>query len=309
MKTEDPIIQRLNSIAGTNPDLRAAARLYEVILPLLRDADINVSLKELETDKIQACLEAGVPVLSGFDLEVEFLELEVLMLRLILAVDSMDASEKKHGRWKIWQRTSDSKGIDELSGYHLMSAAASRIRTLSEDGRLDLGEILRLAASSDYEGVSEKARNLQLNTELLWTLAQNALKPALHSCRRELVPLTTGLQWDKGYCYICGSRATLGELQDNDQVKHLRCGQCGADWYFNRLQCLHCGNMDHATQQTLYMDGCDSRRIEACDMCGGYLKVISSFTPTPPEMLVVEDLATLHLDFIAQQKGYVKSTS
>ncbi len=43
-------------------------------------------------------------------------------------------------------------------------------------------------------------------------------------------------------------------------------------------------------------------------MCGGYLKEISSFTPTPPEMLVVEDLATLHLDFIAQQMGYVKST-
>jgi hypothetical protein len=36
----------------------------------------------------------------------------------------------------------------------------------------------------------------------------------------------------------------------------------------------------------------------------GYLKVIAAFTPTPPEMLPVEDLATLHLDYIAQKPSY-----
>jgi hypothetical protein len=36
----------------------------------------------------------------------------------------------------------------------------------------------------------------------------------------------------------------------------------------------------------------------------GYLKVIAAFTPTPPEMLPVEDFATLHLDYIAQKRDY-----
>lgn len=45
-------------------------------------------------------------------------------------------------------------------------------------------------------------------------------------------------------------------------------------------------------------------RIETCDKCGCYLKVISSFAPSPPELLVVEDLATLHLDYIAEERGY-----
>jgi formate dehydrogenase maturation protein FdhE len=45
-----------------------------------------------------------------------------------------------------------------------------------------------------------------------------------------------------------------------------------------------------------------------CDNCHGYLKVITSFGPTPPEMLIVEDLATLHLDYIAQERGYERSS-
>lgn len=304
LQTEDPIVQRLNSVAGTHPDLRAAARLYEAILPLIRDADIHVSPLHLDQATIRASLETGVPVLSGLDLEVEFKDLEELMLRLIRAVESMNTPDKRGGRWKFWLRTTHA---GDEPDYRSLKTAAAGIRQSYEDVHLDLGEILRCASSGNFNGVSETAGRLQLDINLLWTLAQHALRPALYSCRREIVPLTTGLHWDKGYCFVCGSRATLGELQDNDQVKHLRCGQCGADWHFNRLQCLHCGNMDHATQQNLYMEGCDSRRIEACDLCRGYLKVIASFAPTPPEMLAVEDLATLHLDFIAQQRGYAKT--
>jgi Protein involved in formate dehydrogenase formation len=304
LQTEDPIVQRLNSVADTHPDLRAAARLYEAILPLIRDADIHVPPLRFDQAKIRSFLEKGVPLLSGLALEVEFRELEVLMLRLIRAIESMDASGKKGGGWKSWLRTTH---IDAEPDNCLLKAAAAGIRQSYEDGRLDLGEILRGAASGNHGVLSERAANLQLDCELLWTLAQNTLKATLNMCRREIAPQIDGLQWDKGYCFICGSRATLGELQDNDQVKHLRCGQCGADWHFNRLQCLHCGNVDHETQQSLYLDGSDSRRIEACDLCHGYLKVIASFAPTPPEMLAVEDLATLHLDYIAQQRGYAKA--
>jgi formate dehydrogenase maturation protein FdhE len=47
-------------------------------------------------------------------------------------------------------------------------------------------------------------------------------------------------------------------------------------------------------------------RIEACDKCKSYLKVISSFAPTPADMLAIEDLATLSLDYIAEERGYTR---
>lgn len=48
-------------------------------------------------------------------------------------------------------------------------------------------------------------------------------------------------------------------------------------------------------------------RIEVCEKCCGYLKVVVSFSPLPPEMLFVEDLATVQLDYIAQWRGYASS--
>jgi FdhE protein len=138
-------------------------------------------------------------------------------------------------------------------------------------------------------------------------LSQNALKPALCAWCRQLTPLSGGIPWHKGTCCVCGAAATLGELQENDQVKHLRCGSCGADWQFRRLQCMYCGNEDHKTQHYLHAESHRERmRVKVCDACKGYLKVIAAFTPRPPEMLPAEDLATLHLDYIAQKHGYMR---
>ncbi len=108
-------------------------------------------------------------------------------------------------------------------------------------------------------------------------------------------------------CGVVG-RATLAELQENNQVKHLRCGSCGADWQYRRLQCAQCGNEDPRTLHCLYADNDRQRmHVEVCDKCRGYLKVISSFTPAPAAMLPAEDLATLHLDYIARERGYGKA--
>jgi FdhE protein len=98
----------------------------------------------------------------------------------------------------------------------------------------------------------------------------------------------------------------LGELRENG-ARHLRCGRCGAGWPVRRLCCPSCGNEDHGTLPTLSEEGnLGKRRVEACDRCGRYVKVIASAAPTVPELLAVEDLATLHLDIIARGRRYVR---
>ena len=137
----------------------------------------------------------------------------------------------------------------------------------------------------------------------------DALKPALRAWCRHLTPMIKGVPWNKGYCFVCGAAATLGELQGNDQVRHLRCGLCGADWVSRRLLCMNCGNEDHRTLRYLYIESRAERmRVETCDICKTYLKIISAFAPTPAEMLAVEDLATLHLDCIAEDQGFTRSS-
>jgi formate dehydrogenase accessory protein FdhE len=274
----DPIIQRLRALVEQSPDLKEAARLYEGILPVLRNADLHVAPVSLTPEQARAKMAGGLPLLHGMELEFDRSAAHELMTALASALENIGGNNRTRYRM---------------------------VRLALQEGRLDAGNVLSLVAAGEKNAVQSLAENLRIDPGLLWTLAQNALKPALHSWRRQLTPLIENIPWQKGYCFICGAGAILGELQDNNLTKHLRCGQCGADWTYSRLRCLHCGNEDHHTLSYLCAEPDDEKtRVEVCDRCRGYLKIITSFAPTPPDMLPVEDLKTLHLDYVAKERGY-----
>ncbi|HMQ34669.1 MAG TPA: formate dehydrogenase accessory protein FdhE, partial [Chloroflexaceae bacterium] len=68
--------------------------------------------------------------------------------------------------------------------------------------------------------------------------------------------------------------------------------------------CAFCGNRDHERLAALHVEGEEQRRAVTCDECRGYLKVLNALTPIPPYELPVLDLATLHLDMAALERGY-----
>jgi formate dehydrogenase accessory protein FdhE len=274
----DPLARRLHELVERSPDLHDAAHFYEIILPLVRDANLNTTPVSLGPEEARAKLAAGLPLLQDVALEVDLAAFHGLLLRLVCALENPGGS-----------------GRDRYS----------RIREALEADRVETGTLLSSIAGGDQGPVAAAAHSLQLDADLVRTLVRNALKPALHAWRRQLSPLLSGIPWDRGTCPICGAVAILGELQDNHLAKHLRCGQCGADWPFRRLRCTYCGNEDHQSLGYLYGEQRHAeRRVEVCDKCKGYLKVIVSFHPTPPDILPIEDLATLHLDYIALERGY-----
>jgi FdhE protein len=290
----DPIVQRLRALVRESPDLKEAAQPYEAILPLLRDADLPVGTAPLTPDQVRQKMEAGLPLLHDLDLELDIEAVRALMIKLATAVEEAGRKHQPHKLQLPRFRTSS-----------VPDAAARRIKAALEEHKLEVGALMPLVAAGDTDAIASAMRELDLDPALFMTLAQNTLKPALRAWRQQLTPLAKGIPWHKGVCFVCGAAATLGELQENDQVKHLRCAACGADWRFSRLHCMYCGNEDHKTLRYLYAeDRREKMRVEVCDTCHGYVKVISSFIPTPPEMLPVEDLATLFLDYVAQERGY-----
>lgn len=298
----DPVVQRLREIARTSPELRVTARLYEAILPFASAAEVGAAALSLDPAQLNRALQAGTSLVTAADLEIDVEAAAELMLKLLGAVEGVEPPGGG-SRWRIWGASEEPWSAEEVASLAALSGSARGIGKLLRAGKLDLGELLAQAASGDRSGFGARFAALDLDWELLWTLSHHALKPFLHEVRKQ-APLEGVGIWLKGDCYVCGAAATLGELQENDQVKHLRCAQCGADWHHPRLQCHHCGNDDHATLRYLYVEGSEHRRVEVCDRCHSYLKVITSFTPTDPELVVVEDLATLELDFLAQKHGY-----
>jgi FdhE protein len=270
----DPLVLRLRRLSQVSPDLREAAGIYEAVLLLLRDADLRPAVLPLTRDEARRKLEQGQPLLAGLDLELDSAAFRELTIQL--------AGAQERG-----------------------NVNAGRIRQALEENRLDVVSLLPDIAAGANDAVTAAARNLELDPGLLWTITQNALKPALRAWCRQATPLAAGVAWEKGTCLICGATATLAELQGNEQVRHARCSACGAGWRVRRLQCLFCGNSDHRSQRYFTVQGgLGGQRVEVCDRCFGYLKVINAFDPTPPELLPVEDLATLHLDYIARERGY-----
>ena len=296
--SKDPIVQRLRELVRESPELKDAAYVYEAILPFLRGADLRVGAVTLTPSQARDKLEKGEPLLAGLELDLDIAAVRELMIELAAAVETETRMHRPQRIRLPWMVSSREPVSD-----------ASRIGLALEENRLDVGALLPAVAAGDNGPVMSLARGLELDPGLLLSLAQNALKPALREWCRQLTPLASGVPWNRGVCFVCGAAPALAELQGNDQAKHLRCGSCGADWQSQRVQCVHCGNEDHTTLRYLYDErNREEMRIEVCDKCRGYLKVISSFAPTPADMLAIEDLATLPLDYIAEERGYVRQT-
>lgn len=292
--TVDPIVQHLRSLAKEFPELDKATQVYEAILPLLRDADLRVGTISLTAGQVREKMESGMPLLYDLELDFDAEEARKLMIKLAAAVGKAGRAPQPFKLRLPWH-----------SSITVTDSAAHRIRTALEENTLDAGSLLSDVASGNNDAVASVSKDLGLDPRLAMTIAQNAIKPALREWCRQLMPLVKGIAWNKSTCFMCGAVATLAELQGNDQIKHLRCGQCGTDWQFPRLQCMYCGNEDHRTLKHIYTEShLETMRVEVCDKCHGYLKVITSFAPASPEMLTAMDLSTLQLDSIAETHGY-----
>ena len=228
----DPLIRHLHAVVQRSPDLKEAAKLYEIVLPLLRDAESHVAPVSLSIEQVRAKLATGTPLLQGIALELDRDKMHELMLRLAVALESDGGKRRRE---------------------------YCRIRQALEEGRLDADTLLASIAAHSDAVVASAAKDFQADPGLIKALAHNALKPSMRLLCRQLTPLVDGISWDRGYCFLCGSAAALGELQDHQLHKHLRCGQCGADWTFPRLRCSYCGNDDHHTLSLLYPDPWDGK--------------------------------------------------
>ncbi len=296
-----PLQKRLHELASGAPDLKDAVQCYEIILPLLSSTDLRVEPVSITPAQARAKMERGQPLLQDVNLELDGRAVATLILRMARGLETLG----RRKRPREPRASASPKSVGEAFDDTLQRAASARkVRMALEKNKLDVLALLPCVLSGKNDSLTIAAESLELDPSLVRTLAQNAVKPALRGWCRQLTPSAHGIQWFREYCFICGAPATLGELQGNEQAKHLRCGNCGADWPFPRLRCAHCGNEDHRTLGYLYSEPHQKIGVEVCHGCHSYLKIIAAFDATPAEMLPVEDLATLHLDYIAQERGY-----
>jgi FdhE protein len=172
--------------------------------------------------------------------------------------------------------------------------------------RLATGSVLEAAIAQNSEGIERAAESAGVDAGRLAVAAQLAATPILRACAsllREQIPES----WMKGYCPICGAWPATAELRGLERNRRLRCGRCASDWALPVLQCPFCNELRHDRLRSLLPEGDEqTRRVDACDTCKGYVKTFSTLQAMRPRALATIDLATVELDMVAEERGYAR---
>jgi FdhE protein len=267
----------LGRLAQERPHLAGSAALLGDVLPKLALEPIHDSPPALAVDHATAKLGGGLPLLRGepFDFDV-------------------DAFRR---RWlEICSSVDRHQGGD--AGRHM--ARALRQEQLTPQ------EMTREVLSGHPQTIHARAQELNLDAGLTGTVLRLTLFPLLVQINVVLTPLRESTRWQQGYCPTCGSWPALGEFRGLEQTRYLRCGLCAAQWEYPRLGCPFCGTSDHQVLGYFHVEGEEAKyRASTCDECRGYVKMVTTlFGLTPPGLLVAE-LATMHLDLAAAERGYM----
>jgi FdhE protein len=275
--------RRLAALRKAHPELEEAIDLQEqLIRASLTSARAAEALPfALPREHLIARLHEGVPMLHDQTAHVDVHFAADLFSRLVNVLQQRDDAELR-------------SRLDVL-----VSAATS--------GALEPQRLFSEAFVQHHEHLAEIADAAGVDFELLTTIVAQAVAPLLRAYADRLLPLLERIddvRWQRGYCWVCGAWPSLGELRGVELAQYLRCAACGSHWRWQRLECPYCANDDFRSLQTLTVEGEPRFRISVCDRCKGYLKVGNAFDPPPAEFLALDDVASLHLDVVAIERGY-----
>lgn len=199
-----------------------------------------------------------------------------------------------------------------LRGLPDAEAKLHDVARAASSGSMDPQQLFEEAFVQHPDHLAQLAVQAAADADLLTMLAGQAVAPLLRAYAEHLLPLIEriddgtlhGAAWTSGYCPVCGGWPLLGELRGVELARWLRCAGCGSGWRTQRLVCVFCGNEDYRQLGALAVDGEQRFRVEVCDRCRGYLKVGNAFDPPPAELLALDDVASMHLDVAAIERGY-----
>jgi FdhE protein len=251
--------------------------MLEACLPALFADPESEQLPSISAESARAKSKAGIPLLRG-----EKIEPDVAAFRR---------------RWKA---------VCAAVQEYQSAAEGKAIAHALDTGRLVPEELLHSVLEGKPEEIHHQADALGLNAGLTSAILGLVLLPMLSRLHAGLASLRQNLAWNPGYCPTCGSWPLLGEFRGLEQIRFLRCGLCAAEWEYPRLRCLYCGESDHRQLGYFSVEGEESRhRAAVCQSCHGYVKIVSSLAPLSAPGLLVANVATLHLDLAAADRGYL----
>lgn len=230
---------------------------------------------------------AGVPVLSGLEISKWFSEIDKGFLRMLEAVkEAFPGLEKEAGAVGDYVAENPDEPGDWMNA--VLEGRTALFRELGD--------------------------KLDVEAETVRFVLEQCLKPFFEACAAHMAPQVEKVRWDKGYCPVCGAYPDSTYLKKGKEefdylVAHggqrwMHCSLCSYEWRLRRMVCPYCANEEAESLEYFQAEDMGHERFYACNKCKRYVTCIdvSELVDVPPGDLLPFEL--LHLDLIAQQKGY-----
>ena len=268
----DDALKMLGQLGRERPDLREAALLQRDIMLCQYRPPAPVSPWRPDADEVRLRVARGIPLLPGHEAEFDFTHPERVLYALL----------------KLVERRRETK---------------APARAIQQAGRAPVatrGWLLTTLAG-DAEALAGEAE--RLDAPLLPSLLRWSMAPTLQAWVAAADPSLDLERWPMGYCPVCGEWPALGEWRGVELTRRLRCGLCGSDWRAPRLRCPFCETTDTSLLGSFSAEGDTRWRVETCDNCRSYVKTETTFEALPALLLPIENLRSLHLDVLAEERG------
>jgi len=276
MTMNEDYLKHIDRLIQQRPVSRPALESYRELASLMIQGEPTPKAERSEQANLEIRRKEGFPLFAREDLPVH------------LASASLNLSRF----FKYLSETSreDQAGLNKA------------LKKSQKDPRWRDG-LLNAILREDETEMTSMAEKVGLDPAVLLFLGKTALRPALLALRRLMEEGIEEKEWDKGYCPLCGSQPDMACFTRTGK-RELHCELCGKQWGFARIACPFCNNREQKTLGYFEAQGEEGLRVYFCNSCLRYLKTIDGRVFEEIAPLELEDLATLHLDVIAQENGF-----
>jgi FdhE protein len=200
-------------------------------------------------------------------------------------------------------------GLSEIARQHADLDKSEDVWPVSLSGANSWHENLLKGLLVDTAALDDCADRAGIDRSSFTFLCSQAAVPFLEKHAESVIECIDVSVWDQGHCPVCGAEPIMGKLEKETGKRVLQCHQCRTEWPFKRLTCPFCGNNEQGKQRYFLDKDDKSCRVEVCDECKAYIKAVDARETEKEICLFVENIATLHLDLVAKNEGFVRDTN
>jgi formate dehydrogenase maturation protein FdhE len=199
------------------------------------------------------------------------------------------------------------KALEELRSLlpqETIRSALDRLLALKSMARENVETALNELKTDSDSCIKRLAQVTSTPADVLQFLLQTVLSPFFENQAGVYRDLVDSESWRHGKCPMCGSEPAIARLAGDDGQRILACSLCHTEWKFDRLRCPFCESEELPFLRHFTVNDDKTRRVDCCNKCRRYLKVVDERISGRPASLPVENIITDQLDVLAREQGY-----